>query len=592
MAPELFQDGGVHSFASDLWALGCVMYECFAGRPPFVSKSFTELVNAVLYTPTPPLKGCPTKDFEDLVHRLLVKDPAHRIQWKELKEHPFWRSKFKVLSLPSEPAYLNFLRMNQKSENSEVEPLANGDTPMKRSPRGATDPNVIQVNSHTEQSNVKKTDIQTGRQRGDDAGAVENMPVVDGKKGQQVSTVPLVGGPVKANGGVNLLRLSKIVKSNLQRETDGEAYRQPVANADSNDTDVTLENHDMELNFNDGAESEVPEEDETVGATAPAAGGEDEVVAHVRSTAITSPKPESKQLDQHAPKKHPGSSSQGDLTRSLELHSSKLETLRLEVAATPPGVGIPRKLQRAAAVAVEQAKATSAPPSTAAERPALPLSQCLWHPSDLSVRPIMTSKRSEKTQEPPFDARSLPVDPLSCSEFTKLPPEQIDPYVTRMISSIYGNTALNEKLNTLKYLETLCCNIDSANILINGPLMPMLVKMLRVTKPPGLRMQLTSVMGLLIRHATLIEEELGGSGIVAVLTETLRDKQDKVRRCAMASLGELLFYIATQTEGSPRSAGHESPSKEGKTSFAWQVRSGLAHLPLLIFVERTPGVHS
>ncbi len=35
-------------------------------------------------------------------------------------------------------------------------------------------------------------------------------------------------------------------------------------------------------------------------------------------------------------------------------------------------------------------------------------------------------------------------------------------------------------------------------------------------------------MGLLIRHATLIEEDLAGSGIVAVLTETLCAKQDKV----------------------------------------------------------------
>lgn len=96
------------------------------------------------------------------------------------------------------------------------------------------------------------------------------------------------------------------------------------------------------------------------------------------------------------------------------------------------------------------------------------------------------------------------------------------------MGSIHGSAVMNEKLNTLKYLETLCTNIDAANILINGPLMPLLVKMLRTMKVPGLRVQLTSVMGLLIRHATLIEEELAGSGIVAVLTETLRDKQDKV----------------------------------------------------------------
>ncbi len=130
--------------------------------------------------------------------------------------------------------------------------------------------------------------------------------------------------------------------------------------------------------------------------------------------------------------------------------------------------------------------------------------------------------------ESSFDARALPVDPLPVIEFVKLQPEQLEKFLNRIIASIQGNTAMNEKLNTLKYLESLCTNIEASNILINGPLMPLLVKMLRTLKPPGLRVQLASVMGLLIRHATLIEEDLAGSGIVAVLTETLRDKQDKV----------------------------------------------------------------
>ena len=55
MAPELFQDGSTHSTASDLWALGCVLYECAAGRPPFVSSSLTHLVNDILATEPAPL---------------------------------------------------------------------------------------------------------------------------------------------------------------------------------------------------------------------------------------------------------------------------------------------------------------------------------------------------------------------------------------------------------------------------------------------------------------------------------------------------------------------------------------------------------
>ena len=55
MAPELFQAGGVHSSASDLWAMGCVLYECASGRPPFVSPSFKTLVHLVLTAEPSPL---------------------------------------------------------------------------------------------------------------------------------------------------------------------------------------------------------------------------------------------------------------------------------------------------------------------------------------------------------------------------------------------------------------------------------------------------------------------------------------------------------------------------------------------------------
>lgn len=38
------------------------------------------------------------------------------------------------------------------------------------------------------------------------------------------------------------------------------------------------------------------------------------------------------------------------------------------------------------------------------------------------------------------------------------------------------------------------------------------------------------------------------AGIVEILTESLRDKTDRVRRRVMATLGELLFYVATQQQ--------------------------------------------
>jgi serine/threonine protein kinase len=57
MAPELFHPGAVYSFASDLWALGVVLHECFAGAQPFRRELFADLQRDIESTAAPPLKG-------------------------------------------------------------------------------------------------------------------------------------------------------------------------------------------------------------------------------------------------------------------------------------------------------------------------------------------------------------------------------------------------------------------------------------------------------------------------------------------------------------------------------------------------------
>ena len=90
MAPELFAPGGVPSYASDAWALGCVLYECLVGHPPFVAQSLTDLVTEVLATHPSPLRVPATDACIDLLEGLLTKEPAERLTWPELEDHGFW----------------------------------------------------------------------------------------------------------------------------------------------------------------------------------------------------------------------------------------------------------------------------------------------------------------------------------------------------------------------------------------------------------------------------------------------------------------------------------------------------------------------
>jgi len=89
MAPELLHDGGMHSFPSDFWALGCVLYEMLVGRPPFQSSSLQELQRAVTYD-VASLRGVGSPELQGLLTALLCKSPLLRADWAALRSDAFW----------------------------------------------------------------------------------------------------------------------------------------------------------------------------------------------------------------------------------------------------------------------------------------------------------------------------------------------------------------------------------------------------------------------------------------------------------------------------------------------------------------------
>ncbi len=91
MAPELFSDQGVHSFYSDFWSLGCVIFEMVSGKPPFFTNSLKDLITLIVDGDAALPLNFVSEDLNDLLKRMLEKDPIRRINWDEIKTHPFWR---------------------------------------------------------------------------------------------------------------------------------------------------------------------------------------------------------------------------------------------------------------------------------------------------------------------------------------------------------------------------------------------------------------------------------------------------------------------------------------------------------------------
>lgn len=524
MAPELFQEGGVHSYASDFWALGCVLYECYAGRPPFVGSEFTQLVKSILSEPTPPLPDNPSRSFQNLINCLLMKDPAERLQWSELCGHNFWRSSMPMIPLPPQPAFDSMVGLPTTPYLAE----RNGDKSSRQLTPTKTREHLRKKDEHS--AKVFTTPVKN---------------VLSGKKNNVK--------PGKADGlkGVNVLRMSRIAKKNLQREKDKENYRRPPAETNENETEVKIENNDMELDFGENPEGDAPDDNDVsdnAGSTADEKHATQGTDGNEENCMIN-------QVDMLTDE----CSVKADTMLKTEQNCSE----NLDVVATPPSF-----CMRKARPKITCGAAMGSEPSN--------IFEAFWHPTDLAVKPVMPSKKGDKVTEA---VPVLPFETLPAADYIKLPREQMNAFNSQIIQSLSGSFQVSEKQNIIRYLELLSMNSDAANIITNGPIMSLLIKMLRLSKTSVLRVQVASLMGLLIRYSTVLDAELASSGIVNALSDGLRDRHDKLRRFCMATLGELLFYISTQNDQDNKESNvQESPMKNNKSAALWQVPSAVIAL--------------
>lgn len=83
MAPEQIAGGSAVSPATDIFALGVILFECLTGEPPFVGDTLERVLYRIVSEATPPLLELRPElppELARLVERLLAKAPAQRPQ--------------------------------------------------------------------------------------------------------------------------------------------------------------------------------------------------------------------------------------------------------------------------------------------------------------------------------------------------------------------------------------------------------------------------------------------------------------------------------------------------------------------------------
>ena len=110
----------------------------------------------------------------------------------------------------------------------------------------------------------------------------------------------------------------------------------------------------------------------------------------------------------------------------------------------------------------------------------------------------------------------------------------------------------SHRRNIVAYLAARCEVSHVANVVVNSSFVTLLLKLARRRDgDASLRRQLLVLLGLLVRHATYVVPDAADDAALApTLARVATDADaDPATRClALAALGELLFYVATQDD--------------------------------------------
>ena len=101
MSPEVCENKP-YDFKSDVWSLGCILYELCALEHPFGASNLLAVVSKIVKEDPSPLPEIYSEDLRNLVSQLLAKDPKDRPSVKTIFKLPFIRARLEALAQASD----------------------------------------------------------------------------------------------------------------------------------------------------------------------------------------------------------------------------------------------------------------------------------------------------------------------------------------------------------------------------------------------------------------------------------------------------------------------------------------------------------
>lgn len=101
MSPEVM-DNKRYNNKTDIWSLGCILYELMALKVPFDGQSMRQLVYNIMYSQPSPVNNGYSSDLRELYKVMLMKDPRQRPSVNKVLSKPVVRQRISTILNPTE----------------------------------------------------------------------------------------------------------------------------------------------------------------------------------------------------------------------------------------------------------------------------------------------------------------------------------------------------------------------------------------------------------------------------------------------------------------------------------------------------------
>ena len=177
--------------------------------------------------------------------------------------------------------------------------------------------------------------------------------------------------------------------------------------------------------------------------------------------------------------------------------------------------------------------------------------------TDRIIKPIIGNKQIEELPIVTYNKSKLPFSPWKIDmlkDMMNSPKDikSVENYlynIYSMLDSYANKKDIDNLINLLQYFETIVFDRELANNLINTSFISQFISFLKKVNNDIVKIRCCSIIGYLIRYATIIETPLDEHDFCEIICNVItKSTNQDLLKTATATVGEYLFYVATQEE--------------------------------------------